>query len=156
VTTAERQLSILLRVIAGALFLAALIYAFGPIVSWGKLPGTDFFRQPVFVANSVAKVTILGIACLYASGDVRRRRYLVLLVILAHVVSVAAMTSMLFFADTDAVADRGLPRSRLALGPRPYGAGSPGRRRRALIAGGCTPRPLALLQRKLHGGRGRL
>jgi choline dehydrogenase-like flavoprotein len=107
VTTAERQLSILLRVIAGALFLAALIYAFGPIVSWGKLPGTDFFRQPVFVANSVAKVTILGIACLYASGDVRRRRYLVLLVILAHVVSVAAMTSMLFFADTDAVADLG-------------------------------------------------
>jgi choline dehydrogenase-like flavoprotein len=107
-TPAEQQLSVVLRLIAGSLFIAALIYALGPIVSWGKLPGTDFFRQPVFVANSVVKVTILGVACLYASGDVRRRRYLVVLVILAHLVSVTAMVSMLVFANTDTVANLGL------------------------------------------------
>jgi choline dehydrogenase-like flavoprotein len=106
-TTAERRLSIVLRLTAASLFAAALIYTLGPIVTWGKLPGTDFFRQPVFVANSVVKVTILGLACLYASGDVRRRRYLVVLVILAHVVSVTAMISMLVFANTGTVAHLG-------------------------------------------------
>jgi choline dehydrogenase-like flavoprotein len=55
----------------------------------------------------VVKVTILGMACLYTSGDVRRRRYLVVLVILAHLVSVTAMASMLAFANTDTVANLG-------------------------------------------------
>jgi choline dehydrogenase-like flavoprotein len=103
----ERRLSVVLRITAGGLFLAALIYALGPIVTAGDLPGQDFFRQPVFVSNSVVKVTILGLACLYASGDVRRRRYLVVIVILAHVVSVAAMASMLTFAETGTPADLG-------------------------------------------------
>jgi choline dehydrogenase-like flavoprotein len=106
-TKEEQRLSLVLRLIAGGLFLAALIYLLGPIVSWGDLPGRDFFRQPIFVANSVAKVTILGLACLYASGDVRRRRWLVVLVIAAHIVSVTAMVSMLIFADTGTVANLG-------------------------------------------------
>jgi choline dehydrogenase-like flavoprotein len=106
-TLQERRLSLVLRLTAGGLFLAALIYALGPIVTVGDLPGTHFFRQPIFVANSVVKVTILGLACLYASGDVRRRRWLVVLVIGAHLVSVTAMVSMLIFANTDTVANLG-------------------------------------------------
>jgi choline dehydrogenase-like flavoprotein len=92
-TAAERRLSALLRALAGVLFVAAVVYAIGPFVG-------DFFREPPFVANSVVKVSLLGLACLYAAGDVRRRRGLVGIVIGAHAVSVAAMASMLAFAGT--------------------------------------------------------
>src|SRR5215203_380572 len=95
-TAAERRLSIVLRVLAGLMLLAALVYALGPLVG----PARDFFREPPFVSNSVVKVTLIGLASLYAAGDVRRRRPLAWMVIAAHVVSLAAMASMLAFADT--------------------------------------------------------
>ncbi len=94
-TAAERRLRALLRALAGVLFVAAIVYAIGPFIG-------DFFRQPPFVGNSVVKVSVLGLACLYAAGDVRRRRPLVAIVIAAHLVSLAAMASMLAFADTSA------------------------------------------------------
>jgi choline dehydrogenase-like flavoprotein len=92
-TAAERRLRALLRALAGVLFVAAIVYAIGPFIG-------DFFREPPFVGNSVVKVSVLGLACLYAAGDVRRRRPLIAIVIAAHVVSLAAMASMLAFADT--------------------------------------------------------
>ena len=94
-TAAERRLRALLRALAGVLFVAAIVYAIGPFIG-------DFFREPPFVANSVVKVAVLGLACLYAAGDVRRRRPLIAIVIAAHLVSIAAMASMLAFADTSA------------------------------------------------------
>jgi choline dehydrogenase-like flavoprotein len=86
-TAAERRLRALLRALAGVLFAAALVYAVGPLID-------DVFRQPPLVANSVVEVSALGLACLYAAGDVRRRRPLVAIVIAAHLVSIAAMASM--------------------------------------------------------------
>jgi choline dehydrogenase-like flavoprotein len=94
-TAAERRLRALLRALAGVLFAAAIVYAIGPFLG-------DFFREPPFVGNSVVKVSILGLASLYAAGDVRRRRSLVAIVIAAHVISLLAMASMLLFADTSA------------------------------------------------------
>src|SRR5262245_58092099 len=94
-TAAERRLRALLRALAGVLFAAAIVYAIGPFIG-------DFFREPPFVGNSVVKVSILGLASLYAAGDVRRRRPLIAIVIAAHLVSIAAMISMLAFADTSA------------------------------------------------------
>src|SRR3954447_16114315 len=95
-TAAERRLRALLRALAGVLFAAAIVYAIGPFIG-------DFFREPPFVGNSVVKVSILGLASLYAAGDVRLRRPLIAIVIAAHVVSLAAMASMLLFADTAGV-----------------------------------------------------
>src|SRR3954451_9988235 len=92
-TAAERRLRALLRALAGVLFVAAIVYATAPFIG-------DFSREPPFVGNSVVKVSVLGLASLYAAGDVRRRRPLVAIVIAAHVVSLAAMASMLAFADT--------------------------------------------------------
>ena len=100
---AARRLTILLRVLFAALTAAAVVYALGPIVG----PARSFFHEPVFVSNSVVKVTALAWCCLYASGDVLRRRDLVRLVIAAHVVSVAAMGLMLLFADTGREVDLG-------------------------------------------------
>jgi choline dehydrogenase-like flavoprotein len=102
-TRAERALRELLRLVAAVLFLAAIVYALGPFVP----PARDFFHELPFVANSVAKVSILGLLSLYASGDVRRRSGLVVIVIVAHLVSVAAMGSMLVFAETGTTADLG-------------------------------------------------
>jgi choline dehydrogenase-like flavoprotein len=93
-TAAERRLTALLRALAGVFLLAALVYVAAPFFA-------DAFRKPPFAANSVAKVSALGLAALYAAGDVRRRRGLVGIVIAAHVVSVLAMLSMLLFADGD-------------------------------------------------------
>ena len=73
------------------------------------------------MANSAVKVALIGLACLYAAGDVRRRRGLVVAVIAAHVVLVVAVGLMLAFADTSAHcavggAWRSTPRSRSASG----------------------------------------
>jgi choline dehydrogenase-like flavoprotein len=93
-TAAERRLTALLRAFAGVFLLAVLAYVAAPFFA-------DAFRKAPFAANSVAKVSALGLAALYAAGDVRRRRGLVAIVIAAHVVSVLAMASMLLFADGD-------------------------------------------------------
>ncbi len=102
-TSAERLLALVLRFTALGLFVAAVVYALGPLVG----PARDFFHELPFVANSVVKVTILGLTSLYAAGDIRRRMGLVAIVVLAHLVSVAAMASMLIFADTGTVAELG-------------------------------------------------
>ena len=93
-TAAERRLTALLRALAGVFLLAALVYVAAPFFA-------DAFQKAPFAANSVAKVSALGLAALYAAGAVRRRRGLVAIVIAAHVVSVLAMVSMLLFADGD-------------------------------------------------------
>jgi choline dehydrogenase-like flavoprotein len=97
--TAPGRLSAALRAMGGLLIGAAAVYAVGGVA----LDGT--FRELPFVANSVVKVTVLGVACLYAAGDVRLRRGLVAIVIAAHLVSVSAMGLMLAFADTGRTVD---------------------------------------------------
>lgn len=94
----------MLRLTAFGLFIAALVYALGPFVG----PAQGFFNELPFVASSVVKVTILGLVSLYAAGDIRNRRGLVVVLILAHLVSVAAMGSMLLFAETGKEFDLGL------------------------------------------------
>jgi choline dehydrogenase-like flavoprotein len=96
-TDAERRFRILLRALAAILVLAGLAYCLGPLVG----PFRSIYREPPFVSNSVTKVTVLGICCLYVSGDVRERMGLAAIVIAAHVVSVAAMLVALAFGKTD-------------------------------------------------------
>jgi choline dehydrogenase-like flavoprotein len=97
-TPAELTLRALLRLVGAGLVLAALVYLAGGFIG-------GFFRELPFVSNSVVKVTVLGLACLYAAGNVRGRRGVVKIVLAAHLVSVAAMVVMLIFADTDRTVD---------------------------------------------------
>jgi choline dehydrogenase-like flavoprotein len=98
VTPSELTLRGLLRIVGAGLLLAAVVYLVGGFIG-------GFFRELPFVANSVVKVTVLGLACLYAAGNVRGRRGVVLIVLAAHLVSVTAMVVMLIFADTDRTVD---------------------------------------------------
>jgi choline dehydrogenase-like flavoprotein len=93
-TAAERRLRTVLRVFAAGLLGSAILYAIGPWLD------EDTFRELPFVSNSVVKVSALGLCCLYASGNVRRRRALVGFVIAGHFVSVGAMIVMLAFGPT--------------------------------------------------------
>src|SRR5919202_6352927 len=103
-SSAERRLAIPLRVLAAVFFAAAAVYALGPVLG----PAQDFFREPPFVSNSVVKVTLLGLACLYGSGDVRQRLGVVAIVIAAYIVSVVAMVVALLFGDTGRTVDLGI------------------------------------------------
>jgi choline dehydrogenase-like flavoprotein len=98
VTPSELTLRGLLRVVGAGLLFAAVVYLVGGFIG-------GFFRELPFVANSVVKVTVLGLACLYAAGNVRGRRAVVAIVIAAHLVSVTAMAVMLLFADTGRTVD---------------------------------------------------
>lgn len=86
-----KALRALLGVLTVLFVLAALLYQLGPLL----LPNRDFFRQLPFVSNSVVKVGILLCCCLYARGNLRDRRGLVVIVIVAHLVSVVAMGVLL-------------------------------------------------------------
>lgn len=102
-TTAERWLRAALRILGAGLLVAALVYALPPLTG----PWRPFFGELPFVASSAAKVTVLALASLYAAGDVRRRRGVVLIVIGAHLVSVAAMGLALAFGETGGHVDLG-------------------------------------------------
>jgi choline dehydrogenase-like flavoprotein len=101
--TGERWLRGALRILGAGLLIAAVVYALPPLTG----PLRSFYCELPFVANSAAKVTLLGLACLYAAGDVRRRRGVVLIVIGAHLVSVAAMGVVLAFGETARHVDLG-------------------------------------------------
>lgn len=96
-TAAERRFRTLLRVLASGLVLAGLAYWLGPLVG----PFRTLYRELPFVSNSVTKVTVLGICCLYVSGNVRDRMGLAAIVIAAHLVSVGAMLVALAFGKTN-------------------------------------------------------
>ena len=55
---AEHRLTTGLRVVAGVLFVATVVYVLGPVVGLAE----DFFREPPFVANSAVKVALIGLA----------------------------------------------------------------------------------------------
>jgi choline dehydrogenase-like flavoprotein len=98
VTPSELTLRGLLRLVGAGLLFAAVVYLAGGFIG-------GFFRELPFVANSVVKVTVLGLACLYAAGNVRGRRGVVVIVLAAHLVSVLAMLVLLVFADTGNTVD---------------------------------------------------
>src|SRR5918992_5054415 len=98
VTPSELTLRGLLRIVGAGLLLAAAVYLAGGFIG-------GFFQELPFVSNSVVKVTVLGLACLYAAGNVRGRRGVVVVVLAAHLVSVLAMAVLLVFADTGRTVD---------------------------------------------------
>lgn len=91
----ERRLRLLLRILSVAFALAVFAYLLPALVggwrpAWLQLP---------FVTNSVVKIATLGLLAFVASGDVRRFRALVLILIWAHAISELAMLACLVWAD---------------------------------------------------------
>ncbi|MFQ5674523.1 MAG: hypothetical protein ACE5G1_01390, partial [bacterium] len=95
-TVGDRKLRTILRIFFFVFFGATLVYGLGPLIG----PFQQFFKQLPFVSNSVVKVGLISFLCLYAAADVRRRRNLVMVVIIAHLISLAAMAGFLLFLDT--------------------------------------------------------
>ncbi len=97
----------ILRVLTALFLAAAAGYGIGPFL--GELPWVgemlagvaSFFGKLPFVSNSVVKVTLLSLCCLYAAGDLRERHGLVKIVIAAHLVSVAAMLVLVLTGVAD-------------------------------------------------------
>jgi len=94
-TPAERRLRKLLRFLLGAFLLAMVVYEAGAFIE----PFKNFYKQLPFVSNSVVKVGILMLLCLYASGNVRERMGLVAILIYAHLISIAAMLVFILRAN---------------------------------------------------------
>lgn len=104
-----------LRILAAVFLAAALLYGLGPFLGALPLVGAelaglgDFFVELPFVANSVVKVLLLGLCCLYAAGDPAGRHGLVKVVIAGHLVSVAAMLALIVTDHAGSEAVAGLP-----------------------------------------------
>ncbi|HEU5154367.1 MAG TPA: hypothetical protein VFU03_06540, partial [Gemmatimonadales bacterium] len=98
------RLETVLRILAGVFVLGALLYQIGPL--WSRSAG--FFQTLPFVSNSIVKVSLLLCICLYASGDLIRRKGLVLILIIAHAVSVVAMLIILRWGNTTRIVDPGI------------------------------------------------
>ena len=87
------------RVVFGIFGVASLIFAAVLYVPALLSPINPFFTQPVFVAGSTVKISLLGILALTAAYDLRRYGEAVTLLILAHGVSLlAAAISLLGIA----------------------------------------------------------
>jgi choline dehydrogenase-like flavoprotein len=95
-TTEERRLATLLRVLAFLFTLAIFTYLLPALVG----PWKPFFIQLPFVTNSVVKIGVLAALAFIASADTRRYRALVLVVILGHVISEVATIAVLLWGDT--------------------------------------------------------
>ncbi|MFL5493814.1 MAG: GMC family oxidoreductase N-terminal domain-containing protein [Gemmatimonadales bacterium] len=102
-TPQEQWLRTLLYVLGGVFALAAVGYELGPISGIGP----EFFRELPFVTNSVVKISVLAMVCLYVAHRPRRHLSLVGPVIAVHLLS--ALVQILYLVvkppalDTTAV-----------------------------------------------------
>ena len=95
-TAQERRLELVLRIFV-VLFLAqAVVYPVLGLFGPAEFP---------FVANSFAKDGLFCVLCFIAAGNVRQNGWATLLVIMGHVLIVAALLLMLAFGNHDSVAN---------------------------------------------------
>ncbi|MEW6509898.1 MAG: GMC family oxidoreductase [Bacteroidota bacterium] len=111
----ERRLTVFLRILSALFGLAVLGYL---IPALGG-PLQSFYVNLPFVTNSVVKVGVLALLAFFASGDVRRHRHMIDLIILAHLISILATIIVLLWGNTDylvSIAGWVSPLSRILLG----------------------------------------
>jgi choline dehydrogenase-like flavoprotein len=95
-TAPERRLELALRFFTVFFLAQALLY---PVL--GLFASAEF----PFVANSFAKDGLFAVLCFIAAGDVRQNGWATQLVVLGHVLIVAALFLMLAFGNHDSVAN---------------------------------------------------
>jgi choline dehydrogenase-like flavoprotein len=94
-TAPERRLELVLRILTVAFLAQALLYPALGLFGSAEFP---------FVANSFAKDGLFFILCFLAAGDVRQNGWAAWLVVIGHVLIVAALLGMLAFGNHDSVA----------------------------------------------------
>jgi choline dehydrogenase-like flavoprotein len=82
-TSAERRLRTLLKVLGTALCSSAVLYGAGPI--WPE--SRPFVLDAPIAAHSVVKVLVFGLVCLYVSRELRRRMPVLGIVTAGHTLS---------------------------------------------------------------------
>jgi choline dehydrogenase-like flavoprotein len=97
-TAPERRLVLLLRVLTFVFALTAPLFLLAAIA----IPDQADWAQVGFAVNSVTKVGVLAGIAAIAAADVRRFSVLVVLLIVAHAISVVAIVVVLVAADTSA------------------------------------------------------
>ena len=95
-TPQELRLRAFLRILAAAFGLGIFAYLLPAIFG----PFQAFFVNLPFVTNSVVKIGGLALLAFFASGDIRKRRLLTILLIWGHVISILSMTAVLIWGDT--------------------------------------------------------
>lgn len=100
-TPQERRLALGLRGLAAFFLVGILFYLLPPFFE----PLRALFAHLPFVTNSAVKMGTLGLLALFAAGDVRRYRVLVLVIVAGHVLSEVAVLLTLALADTSAVVE---------------------------------------------------
>ncbi len=95
-TAPERRLELVLRIFVVLFLGQALLY---PVL--GLFGSAEF----PFVANSFAKDGLFCVLCFIAAGDIRRNGWATQLVVMGHVLIVAALLLMLAFGNHDSVAN---------------------------------------------------
>jgi choline dehydrogenase-like flavoprotein len=98
-TSQERRLRALLRVLAIAFALAILAYLLPALGVFGATLKQGFTQLP-FVTNSVVKIGVLAMLALFASSDVRGYRVLTKMLIVGHLISELAMAAVLIWGNT--------------------------------------------------------
>jgi choline dehydrogenase-like flavoprotein len=94
-TAPERRLELVLRVFTVVFLGQAILYPVLGLFGPAEFP---------FVANSFAKDGLFCVLCFIAAGNVRQNGWAVLLVVMGHVLIVAALLGMLAFGNHDSVA----------------------------------------------------
>ena len=94
-TAPERRLELVLRIFAVLFLGQAILYPVLGIFGPAEFP---------FVANSFAKDGLFCVLCFIAAGNVRQNGWAVVLVVMGHVLIVAALLGMLAFGNHDSVA----------------------------------------------------
>lgn len=104
-TTAEYRLSRYLRLLALLFVLAVFGYLLPAF-----LPTSPSFRAMLpFVTNSAVKVSLMFLLAFIASGDVRRFRPLIRVIIAGHLTSIMVVLAVLIWTPTTNVVRVGLP-----------------------------------------------
>ena len=95
-TSHELRLRTLLRILSLIFGLAVFGYLLPALVG----PLQAFYVNLPFVTNSVVKIGVLALLAFFASGDVRKYRLLILVVIAGHWISELATAAVLIWGNT--------------------------------------------------------
>jgi hypothetical protein len=113
-TSQELRLRTLLRILSLIFGLAVFGYLLPALVG----PLQAFYVNLPFVTNSVVKIGVLALLAFFASGDVRKYRLLILIVIAGHWISELATAAVLIWGNTALVTAGGteFPMTTILLG----------------------------------------
>src|SRR5688572_4853996 len=95
-TLPEHRLAKALRILGFVFAIAAFGYLLPALIG----PNKGFFVNLPFVTNSAVKVSVLALLSFQASGNVRRYRVLIPIIIVGHIISIVASIAALIWGNS--------------------------------------------------------